>query len=555
MKLLVLPALVLLAVPALAQYEAIRRVDLTPSGGPSLGYVYEPVVTPDGEFVLFRGTATDLMLVPPLLSDPGLPAGLEPFLYRYEVRTKQFVQVNLGGQGQALRPPSVLNAVTPHNRFAISGDGNFVVFTTLDNDASLGDTNGLSDVYLRDIAAGTTELVSGIGGQATAAVSFQPSISDDGRFVAFISASDLLAPGLSGGSPQGGSAASRRVFVRDRLLGTTTLYSAFNGGLLFDESAYDVEISPAGDKLVYTAVKGPLSFGFSSGEPGLMHVVDLASGTRQSFGPFLYVSWISVSHHAERVAFLTSTKLVPEDTLTSRDVYVLDVATGTYQRASTQTGGVQINDDYMTPAISGDGRYVAWLTDSAKFYFPQKMLGLKQVFVKDLETDLTTVMSTSKFGQPGLSVSGLDDARLSAGRSLNGNGDVLVFSSSYDNLPGNNVGGNTSLYIYERRFGDRNLTMSNLVAGQTAQIGMSGMTPNGLTVLGVSFTGQGPLPSYWGPLEISPPITQLFAQADGNGDVSVAAPIGPSLAGVPVFARGLDFGANLPTTPFYGVIQ
>ena len=559
MKLLALPALVFLAIPALAQHDAIRRVDLTPSGEASLGYVYDPVVTSNGEFVLFRGTATDLMLTPPVVAAPSLPVGAEHFLYRYEVRTRQFVQVNLGSQGQALRPLPLVNPSTPKARTAISGDGNLIVFSSADDDPGLGDANGDLDVFLYNVASGTTELISTNGSGSTPGPSKMGTISDDGRYVSFVSASDQLVPGLSGGQQvegiTGNAVVSRRVYVRDRMLGTTTLISAFNGGINFDESAYDAVLSPTGNKLVYTAVLGPMTFGFSTPELASLHVVDLATGARQTFGPYQFASFLSASHAAEKVCFLTLTSFVPADTGVNRDAYVLNTMDGSHRLATSKTGGAKVSDDYMTPSISGDGRFVAFLTDSAKQFFPLQQLGSQQVFVKGVETDLTTVMSSSKFGAPGLSESSLDTARLSPGRALNGNGDVLVFSSSYDNLPGNNVGGNTSLYLYERRFGDRDLTMTNLVAGQSAQIQMSGMTPNGLTVLGVSFTGQGPLPSYWGPLELSPPITQLFAQADGNGDVQLAAPIAPGLMGVPVFARGLDFGANLTTPPFFGVIQ
>jgi hypothetical protein len=198
MKLLALPAFVFLTIPALAQHDAIRRVDLTPSGEASLGYVYDPVVTSNGEFVLFRGTATDLMLTPPVVAAPSLPVGAEHFLYRYEVRTRQFVQVNLGSQGQALRPLPLVNPSTPKARTAISGDGNLIVFSSADDDPGLGDANGDFDVFLYNVASGTTELISTNGSGSTPGPSKMGTISDDGRYVSFVSASDQLVPGLSG---------------------------------------------------------------------------------------------------------------------------------------------------------------------------------------------------------------------------------------------------------------------------------------------------------------------------------------------------------------------
>ena len=137
----------------------------------------------------------------------------------------------------------------------------------------------------------TPTAASTVGASSTA------SISDDGRYVTFLSGSDQIVPGLSGGI-QSGTSVSRRAFLHDRLLGTTTLVSEFNGGIRVDEGVYDAVLAPEGDKLVYTAVKGPLSLGYSTPLPAMLHVVDLASNTRQSFGAYMSASFLGGGSHA-----------------------------------------------------------------------------------------------------------------------------------------------------------------------------------------------------------------------------------------------------------------
>ena len=103
---------------------------------------------------------------------------------------------------------------------AISADGRFVAFNSEASDLVANDTNGTSDVFVRDLQLGTTTLVSvnrfGTGsGNSSSGASV---ISADGRFVAFASdASDLVANDING--------ATNDVFVRDLQLGTTTLVS------------------------------------------------------------------------------------------------------------------------------------------------------------------------------------------------------------------------------------------------------------------------------------------------------------------------------------------
>jgi len=95
---------------------------------------------------------------------------------------------------------------------SLSADGRFVAFTSDATNLVLGDTNGASDVFVRDRQTGTTERASvdSTGGQANAP-SWSPFLSSDGRFVAFESGATDLVPG----DPNGG------IFIHDRQTGVT----------------------------------------------------------------------------------------------------------------------------------------------------------------------------------------------------------------------------------------------------------------------------------------------------------------------------------------------
>src|SRR5262245_45553834 len=102
---------------------------------------------------------------------------------------------------------------------SITPDGRYVAFMSVASNLVSGDTNGRNDVFLHDRQTGVTERVSvgPLGEQATGGDSDSPAISADGRFVAFRSTATNLAPNDTNVSPD--------IFVRDRQSATTTLVS------------------------------------------------------------------------------------------------------------------------------------------------------------------------------------------------------------------------------------------------------------------------------------------------------------------------------------------
>jgi Tol biopolymer transport system component len=159
------------------------------------------------------------------------------------------------------------------------------------------------------LAHDTTERVSlGPGGVQGNEQSSGPAISADGRFVAFQSAASNLVPGDTNGAQD--------IFVRDRQTGTTRRVSVGPGGVQTNAEA-------------------------SSGVP-------------------------AISADGRFVAFESdATNLVPGDTNGAIDVFVRDRQTGTTRRISVGPGGVQGNSDSGGPAISADGRFVAFVSNAS----------------------------------------------------------------------------------------------------------------------------------------------------------------------------------------------
>lgn len=136
-----------------------------------------------------------------------------------------------------------------------SRDGKVVVFVSGGHNFVAGDTNAVADIFVADLALSTIERVSvsSSGGEASATVSMapnyfltgsdQPVISDDGRFVAFISAADNLVEGDTNGVAD--------VFVHDRLSKQTLRVNVSAGGVEGNEAAIEVAISGDGRTIAF----------------------------------------------------------------------------------------------------------------------------------------------------------------------------------------------------------------------------------------------------------------------------------------------------------------
>ena len=244
------------------------------------------------------------------------------------------------------------NSVSGLYGMTITPDGRYVAFESRANNLVSGDTNGSSDIFLRDRQAGTTERMSvATGGTQGNAQSWLPSISPDGRYVAFTSFASNLVQGDTNGAFD--------VFVRDRWNSTTERMSVGAGGAQGNGDSYQPVIS--------------------------------ADGRFVAFESF-------------------ASNLVPGDTNGFYDIFVRDRVTGTTERVSVSTAGVQANGECSRTAISADGRFVAF-GSLANNLVPGDTNGFFDVFLRDrvsgtIELVSTGVPAPGNAGLPSLSPDG-----------------------------------------------------------------------------------------------------------------------------------------------------
>ena len=260
----------------------------------------------------------------------------------------------------------------------ISANGRYVVFSSSASDLVAGDTNDVYDVFVRDIVAGTTTRVSvDSAGHEGNESSWYGAISTDGRYVAFYSfASNLVAGDTNGQSD---------VFVRDIVAGTTTRVSISNAGLQADQGGSVPAISADGRYIAFLSYSTNLVAG-DTNNAGDIFVRDTVAHTTtrvslDSAGTQANNSSTdlpSISANGRYVAFLSyASNLVAGDTNGNEDAFVRDTVAGTTTRVNVDSAGTQANDNAFFPAISADGRYVAFWSWASNLVpndtFPRRM--------------------------------------------------------------------------------------------------------------------------------------------------------------------------------------
>ncbi|MEE8519568.1 MAG: DUF6531 domain-containing protein [Dehalococcoidia bacterium] len=270
----------------------------------------------------------------------------------------------------------------------ISEGGRYVAFYSLASNLVVGDTNGTFDVFVHDRQTGATTRVSvdSAGNEATGGPpsggSREPAISGDGRLVAFHSWATNLVTGDTNSDPD--------VFVHDRQTGATTR----------------------------------VSIDSSSGQ-----------GNNDSLDP-------DISGDGRLVAFRSSaTNLVTGDTNGDFDVFVHDRQTGTTTRVSVDSAGNQGNSDSYDPAVNGDGRLIAFRSFASNLVTGDTN-GDFDVFVHDRQIGTTTRVSVDSAGNQGNSDS-YDPA-------INGDGHFIAFRSSATNLVAGDTNGVFDVFLHEQ---------------------------------------------------------------------------------------------------------
>ena len=278
-------------------------VSVSTGGAQGDGLSGLPSVSASGRFVAFDSSATNL--VP---NDTN--ADFDVFVRDRKLGTTERVSVATGGhQGNGRSTDPV-----------ISANGRFVVFASKATNLVPGDTNRVTDIFVRDRKRGTTERVSIRSGGAQAdRPSSAPSISADGRFVAFTSRATNLTLGDT--SP------NEDVFVRDRHLGTTETVSVGPNGVHARGHSHAPSISKDGRFVAFVSGASNLVQGDANNVEDVFvrdrraRVTILASVGRGRDRFRVGGILPSITADGRAVAF-SSGDLVPEDTNGFQDVYI-----------------------------------------------------------------------------------------------------------------------------------------------------------------------------------------------------------------------------------------
>jgi len=308
-----------------------------------------------------------------------------------------------------------------------------------------GDRNGFRDVFVRNRQTQTTELVSvnSAGIQANAdshALGDAPAISGDGQVVAFYSDATNLVTGDGNGQTD--------VFVRLRGPGQTEIVSVATDGSQGNGPSLSPSISADARYVAFQSLAANLVADDTKNVADIFvrdlvanvteRVCDLIQGNNYSYGP-------SISADGNFVAFTSAaTNLVPHDTNGHLDVFVCNRQTGVIDIVSISTAGVQGNGDSTLPAISMDGRFVAF-NSVASNLVPNDNNGVADVFVRDRLKGTTERISVNTLGG--------DSDGASFSPSIDYSGCFVGFGSEADNLVPHDENGVSNVFARDRQSG------------------------------------------------------------------------------------------------------
>jgi Tol biopolymer transport system component len=408
---------------AVAAAKQTHRVSVSSAGvqgNANSGFNSAPAISAGGRYVAFESLASNLV--------PGDGNGFEDVFVRdRKLHKTLLVSVSSAGvQGNDI-------SYNP----AISSDGRFVGFVSNASNLVSGDGNGAPDVFVRDRKLHKTYLVSvGTNGVPGNGGSDFESISADGRYVSFDSDASNLVAGDSNGYTD--------VFVRDRKLHRTFLLSVGKAGVQANNISADPSISADGRYVAFVSLASNLGTGDTNGfldvyvrdrKLGRTTRMSISTagvqGNSDSYEP-------AISGAGRYVTFQSdATTLVAGDSNAHTDIFVRDRKLHKTVRVSVGAAGVQGDGSSYAPAISADGRSIAFTSDATNLVSGDAN-GFSDVFMRDLKLHRTLLVSVGKAGLQGNG--GSYSSAVADGRSV-------AFASDAGNLVTGDSNGFTDVFM------------------------------------------------------------------------------------------------------------
>ncbi|GLY27035.1 hypothetical protein [Kineosporia sp. NBRC 101731] len=441
----------LLAVPAQAAApgsttELVLPVDAAPGTGTPNGDQKNPAVTPNGRYIAFPSTATN---IDRNLQDTN--NGWDVFVRDTKTGITTMVSTTSGGGSSADRDSPQID---------ISSNGRYVAFSSWATDLVAGDDLSYrGDVFFQDLKTGrTTKISVGVSGTPDSGGGDSPSISADGSRVAFFSSADDLVPGDTNGLGD--------VFVWKRSTGRISRVSVTSSGRqatsapdLRRPDSIDPQISGDGRTVVFSSGAANLVPGDTNRLTDVFaHSLTTGKTRRVSIGPGggqitggvasqgLGAGQPTVSHNGSVVTyngFALLGLISPEPARQIGRGYVHDRTTGKTRLAAVTRSGRAPTEASGEATISPDGRFVTF-SSFAGDLVANDTNGGYDVFRRDLKTGSTRRVSVSSTGTQANAWSGGHGLAISRG------GSTVVFTSRASNLTPVPLYDRDNLFRYRR---------------------------------------------------------------------------------------------------------
>lgn len=290
----------------------------------------------------------------------------------------------------------------------VSADGVTVAFESSASNLVAGDTNAVSDIFVWSAlnrTAGVQRVSLGLAGAQTNATSNKPSLSGDGKVVAFTSGATNLTAGENGGIN------AIRVYRRDLTAGVNTLVSKNTAGVS-QEGNHPV-LSEDGNRLAFSTFWSLLAsdannlwdiYVYEHSAASLKRVSLTSTGGERNQGTESASRSVApaISGDGQYVAYATTaTNMVPDVSSGLQNVFVVNVVTGSVVRASVSSAGVQGNADSPVgngerPSLSADGKWVAFTTAATN------LAGATSVVLRNWETNETRAITNASYTPAGV---------------------------------------------------------------------------------------------------------------------------------------------------------
>jgi len=403
----------------------IKRVSVGIAGAQATDNSYSPSINSDGRYVAFMSAANNLVA-----GDNNAQSDI--FVHdRLFVAT---IRVSLDSSGTEANNGS--------NNPSIGALGRYVVFQSVASNLVAADTNGVDDIFAHDWVTGSTVRVS-ISSAAVQSngASDKPSISSNGRYVAFQSvASNLVASDTNGASD---------IFVHDIVMGVTLRVSVGPAGVQANGASTNATITPDGRYVVFQSVATNLVAGDANGAEdifvhdtvtGTTALVSVDSASVQANGAS---DNPAISSNGRYVAFRSAaTNLVAIDANGADDIFVRDTVAGTTALVSVDSASVQANGASDNPSISTDGRYVVFQSAASNLVAADAN-GFVDIFIRDTVAGTTTLVSVNS-----AALQANDDSNRPL---ISSDGQYVAFESSASNLVNGDTLGFDDIFLVLQR--------------------------------------------------------------------------------------------------------